>query len=76
MFLCRAKVSKYGDRLLETIETTIREYRGTDNRNSSSSNDSMDSMKRRREDKSKVTKEGGGVWFISDWSWAYFPHWH
>lgn len=49
MFLCRAKVSKYGDRLLETIETTIREYQGTDNRNSSSSNDSMDSMKRRRE---------------------------
>ncbi|XP_039173258.1 ATP-dependent DNA helicase Q-like 4A isoform X2 [Eucalyptus grandis] len=45
----KAKVSKYGDRLLETIETTIREYQGTDNRNSSSSNDSMDSMKRRRE---------------------------
>ncbi|KAF8019494.1 hypothetical protein BT93_G0242 [Corymbia citriodora subsp. variegata] len=44
-----AKVSKYGDRLLETIETTIREYQGTDNRNSSSSNDSIDSMKRRRQ---------------------------
>ncbi|KAF8019499.1 hypothetical protein BT93_G0242 [Corymbia citriodora subsp. variegata] len=45
----KAKVSKYGDRLLETIETTIREYQGTDNRNSSSSNDSIDSMKRRRQ---------------------------
>ncbi|KAJ4833963.1 hypothetical protein Tsubulata_048113 [Turnera subulata] len=44
----KAKVSKYGDRLLETIEATIREYYRT-NKNGSSSNDSNDSDKRRRE---------------------------
>ncbi|KAJ4831782.1 hypothetical protein Tsubulata_040067, partial [Turnera subulata] len=44
----KAKVSKYGDRLLETIEATIREYYRTD-KNDSSSNDSNDSGKRRRE---------------------------
>lgn len=43
----RAKVSKYGDRLLETIESTIREYSKTDK--NSSSNDSTDSTKRRRD---------------------------
>ncbi|XP_012071305.1 ATP-dependent DNA helicase Q-like 4A isoform X1 [Jatropha curcas] len=43
----KVKVSRYGDRLLETIESTIKEYYKTD-RNSSSSNDSNDSMKRRR----------------------------
>ncbi|KAJ4831785.1 hypothetical protein Tsubulata_040071 [Turnera subulata] len=44
----KAKVSKYGDRLLETIEATIREYCRTD-KNGSSSNDNNDSGKRRRE---------------------------
>lgn len=44
----RAKVSKYGDRLLETIESTIREHHNTD-KNSSGSNDSTDSIKRRRD---------------------------
>ncbi|KAF2319851.1 hypothetical protein GH714_019616 [Hevea brasiliensis] len=44
----KAKVSKYGDRLLQTIESTIREYYKTD-RNSSGSNDSTDSIKRRRD---------------------------
>ncbi|KAJ4825364.1 hypothetical protein Tsubulata_042955 [Turnera subulata] len=43
-----AKVNKYGDRLLETIEATIREYYRTD-KNGSNSNDSNDSGKRRRE---------------------------
>lgn len=44
----KAKVSKYGDRLLETIESTIREYNKGD-RNSSGSNESTDSIKRRRD---------------------------
>ncbi|KAF9685004.1 hypothetical protein SADUNF_Sadunf03G0009200 [Salix dunnii] len=44
----KAKVSKYGDRLLETIESTIREYNKAE-RNSSSSNESSDSIKRRRD---------------------------
>jgi bloom syndrome protein len=41
-------VSKYGDRLLETIEKTINEYYHTD-KNSSGSKGSTDSAKRRRE---------------------------
>ncbi|KAJ4717333.1 DNA helicase, ATP-dependent [Melia azedarach] len=45
----KAKVSKYGDRLLETIESTIKEFYKT-NRHSSSSNDSNDSGKRRRDE--------------------------
>lgn len=44
----KAKVSKYGDRVLETIESTIREYNKGD-RNSSGSNESSDSIKRRRD---------------------------
>lgn len=44
----RAKVSKYGDRLLETIKATIKEYYKMDNKNSSSGNESTDSWKRRR----------------------------
>ncbi|KAE8698658.1 hypothetical protein F3Y22_tig00110597pilonHSYRG00586 [Hibiscus syriacus] len=43
------KVSKYGDRLLETIEATIKEYYKTDKIGSGSSNDSNDSAKRRRD---------------------------
>ncbi|KAK4740981.1 hypothetical protein SAY87_024569 [Trapa incisa] len=46
----KAKLSKYGDRLLETIEATIKEYYRTDNKNSSSSNESTDSWKRRRDE--------------------------
>ncbi|KAG8368802.1 hypothetical protein BUALT_Bualt15G0084600 [Buddleja alternifolia] len=42
----KAKITKYGDRLLETIEATIRDYYNKD-KNSSSSNDSSDSKKRR-----------------------------
>lgn len=45
----RAKVSKYGDRLLETIESTIKEFYKTQ-KNTSSSNDSNDSGKRRRDE--------------------------
>lgn len=41
-------MSKYGDRLLETIEKTINEYYHTD-KNSSGSKGSTDSTKRRRE---------------------------
>ncbi|XP_050210457.1 ATP-dependent DNA helicase Q-like 4A isoform X2 [Mercurialis annua] len=41
----KAKVSKYGDRILETIESTIKEHY----KSNSSSNDSNDSAKRRRE---------------------------
>ncbi|XVF01151.1 hypothetical protein REPUB_Repub04eG0063700 [Reevesia pubescens] len=44
----KAKISKYGDRLLETIEATIKEHYKTD-KNSSNSNDSNDSAKRRRD---------------------------
>ncbi|PPD89854.1 hypothetical protein GOBAR_DD13201 [Gossypium barbadense] len=43
-----AKILKYGDRLLETIEATIKEHYKTDKINSGSSNDSNDSAKRRR----------------------------
>ncbi|OMP01611.1 hypothetical protein COLO4_11771 [Corchorus olitorius] len=44
----KAKIIKYGDRLLETIEATIKEHYKTD-KNNSSSNDSNDSAKRRRD---------------------------
>ncbi|KAK8259160.1 hypothetical protein V6Z12_D13G037900 [Gossypium hirsutum] len=44
----KAKILKYGDRLLETIEATIKEHYKTDKINSGSSNDSNDSAKRRR----------------------------
>ncbi|XP_038877365.1 ATP-dependent DNA helicase Q-like 4A isoform X2 [Benincasa hispida] len=43
----KAKVSKYGDRILETIESTIKEFYGAE-KNGSNSNDSNDSVKRRR----------------------------
>lgn len=46
---CRAKVTKYGERVLETIEATIREYYKTEKNSGSSSNDSNESMKRRRD---------------------------
>ncbi|KAK8624994.1 hypothetical protein V6N13_089878 [Hibiscus sabdariffa] len=45
----KAKVSKYGDRLLETIEATVKEYYKTDKIGSDSSNGSNDSAKRRRD---------------------------
>ncbi|XP_023553062.1 ATP-dependent DNA helicase Q-like 4A isoform X1 [Cucurbita pepo subsp. pepo] len=45
----KAKVSKYGDRILETIESTIKEFYGTE-KNGSNSNDSNDSVKRRRDE--------------------------
>ncbi|RZR87536.1 hypothetical protein BHM03_00014959 [Ensete ventricosum] len=41
-------VHKYGDRVLEAIETTIREYRKTSRNSSSSSNDNADGTKKRR----------------------------
>ncbi|XWS67950.1 hypothetical protein CRYUN_Cryun04dG0048600 [Craigia yunnanensis] len=44
----KAKISKYGDRLLETIEATIKEHYKTDKNISISSNESNDSAKRRR----------------------------
>ncbi|URE10634.1 RQC [Musa troglodytarum] len=44
----KAKVHKYGDRVLESIETTIREYRKTSRNSSSSSNDNADGTKKRR----------------------------
>ncbi|XP_057978261.1 ATP-dependent DNA helicase Q-like 4A isoform X2 [Malania oleifera] len=43
----KAKVNKYGDRVLETIESTINEY--YKDKNSNSSNDSNESIKRRRQ---------------------------
>ncbi|KAI9103562.1 hypothetical protein K1719_023185 [Acacia pycnantha] len=54
--ISKAKVSKYGDRLLETIEKTIREYNKSD-KSSSWSNESNDSAKRRRGSKGKA--DGG-----------------
>ncbi|KAL7157320.1 hypothetical protein ABFS83_02G070000 [Erythranthe nasuta] len=42
----KAKITKYGDRVLETIEATIRDYYNKD-KSSSSSNDSSESKKRR-----------------------------
>ncbi|KAL0422268.1 UNVERIFIED_CONTAM: ATP-dependent DNA helicase Q-like 4A [Sesamum latifolium] len=41
----KAKITKYGDRVLETIEATIRDY--YKDKNSSSSNDSTDSKRRK-----------------------------
>ena len=43
----RAKVTKYGDRLLETIESTVNEYYGTSNKDSMIS---PDTGKRRRDE--------------------------
>lgn len=45
MGLFREKVSKYGDRVLETVESTIRNTY----KRSSGSNDSTDTINRRRE---------------------------
>ncbi|CAN6981049.1 unnamed protein product [Brassica rapa subsp. trilocularis] len=45
--LGKAKVTKYGDRLLETIESTVNEYYGTSNKDSMIS---PDSGKRRRDE--------------------------
>ncbi|KAL2925188.1 ATP-dependent DNA helicase Q-like 4A [Bienertia sinuspersici] len=50
------KLNRYGDRLLETIEATIKQYYKKD-KNSSGSNDSADSVKRRRE----ATKVSNGA---------------
>lgn len=46
----RAKVSKYGDKVLETIETTLKEYYSYDinNHSCSSDADSNDSAKTKR----------------------------
>ncbi|XP_072962259.1 ATP-dependent DNA helicase Q-like 4A isoform X2 [Typha angustifolia] len=46
----KAKINKYGDRVIETIEATIREYQKTSKSSgsSSSSNENMDAVKRRR----------------------------
>ncbi|KAM7250527.1 hypothetical protein ACFE04_022410 [Oxalis oulophora] len=46
----KAKVSKYGDRLLETIESTLSDYYNKSGKNSSGSNGSTDSAKRRRDE--------------------------
>ncbi|OVA10929.1 Helicase [Macleaya cordata] len=43
----KAKITKYGDRVLETIETTIKEFYNTD-KNSSGGSDSTEATKRRR----------------------------
>ncbi|XP_052206048.1 ATP-dependent DNA helicase Q-like 4A [Diospyros lotus] len=43
------KVNKYGDRVLETIEATVKEHHNKTDKNSSGSNDSSDSGKRRRD---------------------------
>ena len=42
------KVSKYGDRVLDTIELTMQEYQKTDKNSSGSSNTSSEGVKRRR----------------------------
>ncbi|XP_057247838.1 ATP-dependent DNA helicase Q-like 4A isoform X2 [Beta vulgaris subsp. vulgaris] len=48
------KLNKYGDRMLEIIEATIKQHYKID-KNSSSSNESADSIKRRREAAAKVS---------------------
>ncbi|XP_074275910.1 ATP-dependent DNA helicase Q-like 4A isoform X2 [Silene latifolia] len=47
--ISKAKVNKYGDRVLETIEAVVKEHSNFDTKNNSSSNESSDSIKRRRE---------------------------
>lgn len=51
IFYCfRAKLNKYGDRVLDTIECTIREYqKATKKGSSGGSNENADATKRRRE---------------------------
>ena len=50
IYCFRAKINKYGDRVLDTIECTIREYqKASKNSISSGSNENADAMKRRRE---------------------------
>ncbi|XP_038989126.1 ATP-dependent DNA helicase Q-like 4A [Phoenix dactylifera] len=44
----KAKVHKYGDRVLEIIESTIKEYQKANRNSSSSSNENTDAAKRRR----------------------------
>ncbi|WOL11143.1 hypothetical protein Cni_G19904 [Canna indica] len=44
----KAKIHKYGDRVLETIESTVAEYHKTIKHSSSSSNDNADGTKKRR----------------------------
>lgn len=51
---CSIKLNKYGDRMLEIIEATIKQHYKID-KNSSSSNESADSIKRRREAAAKVS---------------------
>ncbi|GAB2212662.1 hypothetical protein Droror1_Dr00020641 [Drosera rotundifolia] len=49
--ISKGKMSKYGDRILETIEATIKEFYQKSERNSSGgSNDSTDSTNKRRRD--------------------------
>ncbi|XP_047337358.1 ATP-dependent DNA helicase Q-like 4A [Impatiens glandulifera] len=45
------KANKYGDRVLETIEATIKEHNNNNSTDKNSSNDSTDSAKRRRRGK-------------------------
>ncbi|KAJ4963350.1 hypothetical protein NE237_023289 [Protea cynaroides] len=52
----KAKISKYGDRLLEVIESTINDHHDVE-KNSSGSNDSSETVKRRR-DTSKIICSG------------------
>ncbi|XP_020110076.1 ATP-dependent DNA helicase Q-like 4A isoform X2 [Ananas comosus] len=49
----KAKVNKYGDRVIETIESTIKEHQKANKNNSSSgsSNENAEAMKRRRQSK-------------------------
>ncbi|KAL9250392.1 ATP-dependent DNA helicase Q-like 4A-like protein [Drosera capensis] len=52
----KGKMSKYGDRILETIEATIKEFYQKSERNScGGSNDSTDSANKRRRDDLKVS---------------------
>ncbi|PPD89856.1 hypothetical protein GOBAR_DD13203 [Gossypium barbadense] len=53
----KAKILKYGDRLLETIEATIKEHYKADKISSGSSNDSNDSAKRRRNTNANIDND-------------------
>ncbi|XP_068662077.1 ATP-dependent DNA helicase Q-like 4A isoform X2 [Aristolochia californica] len=50
----KAKITKYGDRVLETIESTLREYYLQSGMNDSISNENTDTIKRRRNSTSKT----------------------
>ncbi|KAG9444163.1 hypothetical protein H6P81_015503 [Aristolochia fimbriata] len=60
----KAKITKYGDRLLETIESTLKEYYQQTGTNGSINNENADTVKKRRNLSSKIDRNLGEDDFI------------